>query len=80
TYVLRGDGVDTAAKALAGMAGIDQIAPFGTTVHVVGQDRQALIASVGEVVRETGILAREGQTSLEDVFIQFMGQSTDNMA
>ena len=80
TYVLEGPGIDDAARALDGMAGVDQIAPFGTSLHVVGQDRQALKASVGEIVRQTGISAREGETSLEDVFIQFMGNSRDNMA
>jgi len=49
-------------------------------VHVVGHDHAALKRSVETVARETGVSSRKGTTSLEDVFIQFMGKSTDNMA
>jgi ABC-2 type transport system ATP-binding protein len=30
--------------------------------------------------KESGITIEPGETSLEDVFIQFMGKSKDNMA
>jgi len=79
TYILEGKRISEAARVLTGMAGVDQVAPFGMSLHVVGQDRAALDVSVARVARETGVVAREGQTSLEDVFIQFMGQSADNM-
>ncbi len=80
TYVLAGKNIIEAASRLAGMAGVDQVAPFGMSLHVVGQNRAALQASVEQVVRETGVASHEGETNLEDVFIQFMGKSTDNMA
>jgi ABC-2 type transport system ATP-binding protein len=80
TYVLSGAKVNEAAGRLAGMAGVDQIAPFGVSVHVVGQDGGALKKSIGQIARETGVTAELGETSLEDVFIQFMGKSRDNMA
>lgn len=78
TFVLEGANVNQAAKRLEGRAGVDQIAPFGLTLHVVGQDAAALKTSVLEVAKETGTKAVLGETSLEDVFIQFMGKSTDN--
>ena len=53
---------------------------FGLSLHVVGRDKVALAAAVAKVAGETGVGYREGATSLEDVFIQFMAQSTDNMA
>ena len=80
TYVLEGGKVTQAAKMLHGMDGVDQVAPFGLSLHVVGQDGKALEASVSKVAKETGVDFRQGDTSLEDVFIQFMGSSTDNMA
>jgi ABC-2 type transport system ATP-binding protein len=80
TFVLDGGDTTKAAKMLQGMEGIDQVAPFGLTLHVVGQDKAALVAAVSKVAKETGVNYREGNTSLEDVFIQFMGKSTDNMA
>lgn len=80
TYVMQGGNITEAAHLLHGMYGVDQVAPFGLTLHVVGQDRTALKAAVEKAAAATGVDYREGSTSLEDVFIQFMGKSTDNMA
>lgn len=80
TMVLEGGDITKAARLLVGMAGVDQIAPFGLSLHVVGRDKAQLLASVKDVAEQTGVNSRQDATSLEDVFIQFMGQSTDNMA
>ncbi|HSM41461.1 MAG TPA: ABC transporter ATP-binding protein [Afifellaceae bacterium] len=80
TWVIEGPNSVEAAKALTGMPGVDQVAPFGASVHIVGQDEDALARSVEAVARQTGAIAHRGRTSLEDVFIQFMSNSTDNMA
>ena len=80
TMVLTGAGVGEAAKRLRGAAGVDQVAPFGATLHVVGRDGAALKATVDRVAAETGCGAAPSETSLEDVFIQLMGASQDNMA
>ncbi len=80
TFVLEGDNVARAAEALAGEPGVDQVAPFGMSLHVVGEDGEQLAASIDRVATETGVAARRGETSLEDVFIHFMGQAQDNMA
>ena len=80
TWIMEGSGVNEAAEMLAGMPGIDQVAPFGLTLHVVGEDPAALRQSVETVTRETATSATLGETSLEDVFIQFMVESEDNMA
>jgi ABC-2 type transport system ATP-binding protein len=81
TYLVTGPGDATlaAAKALKGAAGVDQIAPFGTTLHVVGRDAGALAATLTRITAETGCTFAPTETSLEDVFIQLMGQSRDNM-
>ena len=79
TYILEGIDAPRAAKMLPGMPGVDQVAPFGMTLHVVGRDAKALKASVKEVSSGLDVSVREGKTSLEDVFIQFMNHSTDNM-
>ena len=80
TYLIEGENVNEAARRFNGMAGVDQVAPFGLSLHVVGQDHQLLKASVDQVASELGVVAKLGETSLEDVFIQFMGNSSDNMA
>jgi ABC-2 type transport system ATP-binding protein len=68
------------AEALKGKDGVDQIAPFGTTLHVVGSDPAKLEAALQDIRRMNGIGVERGQTSLEDVFIQFMSGSRDNMS
>jgi len=80
TYVLHGERLTEAAKQLNGMDGVDQVAPFGLTLHVVGQDQAALKASVAKTVQLTGVSASRGETNLEDVFIQLMGNRTEKAA
>jgi len=79
TWVLEGPAAGRAAQMLQDTAGVDQIAPFGALVHVVGVDRERLKQAVEAAVRATGVAAQEGETSLEDVFIHFMRGSKDNM-
>jgi len=71
-----GDGAALAA-ALKGRPGVEQVAPFGNDLHVVGADGEALRRSVDAVLAESGggALARPGETSLEDVFIRLMQQA-----
>ena len=80
TIVVRGGDTTAIARRLKGMPGVDQIAPFGTDLHVVGLDPTALRASVDAAITGTGAVAAEDQTILEDVFIRLMGTATDNFA
>ncbi|MCB2111287.1 MAG: ABC transporter ATP-binding protein [Defluviimonas sp.] len=80
TMVLRGGNTAEAARRLKGMPGVDQVAPFGATLHVVGLDGVALRASAERAAQETGATISPAETSLEDVFIQLMGAAQDNMA
>jgi hypothetical protein len=61
TFVVEGGRITQAAKMLQGMAGVDQVAPFGLTLHVVGQDRQALLAAITSVAGQTGVSYGEGR-------------------
>lgn len=81
TFIVQGPHLDQVAAALDGRPGIDQVAPFGATLHVVGSDREKLEAALADVEKEhKGVMVTPGETSLEDVFIQFMSGSKDNMA
>ncbi|MEP9386937.1 ABC transporter ATP-binding protein [Mesorhizobium sp. KR9-304] len=80
TFVVEGPRLDQVAAALAGKPGVDQVAPFGTTLHVVGSDRKLLEMALADIRKRDGTTVRPGVTSLEDVFIQFMAASKDNMA
>jgi ABC-2 type transport system ATP-binding protein len=71
TYVVEGPGMAEIMQRLVGAPGVDQVAPFGTTLHVVGRDPELLRKTVGEIVHN-GVTVRPGTTSLEDVFIQLM--------
>jgi ABC-2 type transport system ATP-binding protein len=80
TFVVTGPGLDALAQRLRGTPGVDQVAAFGASLHVVGRDRPALEAAVAEVARAPGMVVAPSETSLEDVFIEFMSGSKDNMA
>jgi ABC-2 type transport system ATP-binding protein len=79
TFVLRGPGLGAIQQALEGKPGIDQVAPFGATLHVVGADRAAMEKTLASLGKERGVTVAPGETNLEDVFIQFMGKAKDNM-
>jgi ABC-2 type transport system ATP-binding protein len=80
TFVVEGPRLDQVADALEGRPGVEQVAPFGTTLHVVGSDKKLLEAALEDIRNRKGTTVRPGETSLEDVFIQFMAGSKDNMA
>jgi ABC-2 type transport system ATP-binding protein len=79
TFVLEGEGLAGIEEALRGAEGVDQVAAFGIALHVVGRDKAALERALEPYRSQAGIRIEEGQTSLEDVFIQFMAGSKDNM-
>jgi ABC-2 type transport system ATP-binding protein len=79
TYVMRGPDLPSLAREVAAMDGVDQVAPFGATLHIVGTDAARLEASLAELAARPGVTVEADQTSLEDVFIKFMTGSRDNM-
>jgi ABC-2 type transport system ATP-binding protein len=80
TFVISGSGLNGVSAELEGQPGVEQIAPFGTTLHVVGSDKAALTKSLAKLKGRKDITVEPGETSLEDVFIQFMAGSKDNMS
>jgi ABC-2 type transport system ATP-binding protein len=76
TMVLEGSDLDTAARELAGLPGIEQVAPFGNSLHVVGSDAKLLDGTVASYVRGRNLSSARGETSLEDVFIKLMGDNS----
>jgi len=79
TVLLTGARVAEAAALLKDAPGVEQVAPFGNTLHVVGRDPEALHKTAGRVAEETGTRMERSETSLEDVFIRLMGETRDNM-
>jgi ABC-2 type transport system ATP-binding protein len=79
TFVVTGPHLGEVARVLEGQPGVDQVAPFGATLHVVGSSRAMLEAALESIRNREGIEVQAGETSLEDVFIQFMAGAKDNM-
>ncbi|WP_265520061.1 ABC transporter ATP-binding protein [Nitratireductor luteus] len=79
TFIVSGPRLETLAREIAKLPGVEQVAPFGATLHVVGSNAAALSASLRQLEEREGVRVAAGETSLEDVFIQFMADATDNM-
>ena len=79
TFNVSGEGIAELAPKLEQTPGVDMVAPFGTSLHVSGRDRDALEAAIAPYRDDTG--ARMGSRSrprLEDVFIDLMARTKDN--
>ncbi|MGE0666672.1 MAG: ATP-binding cassette domain-containing protein [Sphingomonadales bacterium] len=74
TFVIRGVANGGLAEELRRQPGVEQVAQFGTTLHVVGSDADALHAAIDRYADRPGIQIAPGDTSLEDVFIRLMSQ------
>ncbi len=72
TFVVHGALGQAQIRDLSERDGVEQVAPFGTTLHVVGSDRARLEAALSPLKTLPGISVEPGETSLEDVFIKFM--------
>jgi ABC-2 type transport system ATP-binding protein len=72
TWLVEGAGLAALADDLRDIQGIDQVASFGNTLHVVGRDEQALASAIAPFRSRSDLSWHKGETSLEDVFIQLM--------
>ncbi len=79
TYVVRGPDLGRVHQRLEGAPGVEQVASFGASLHVVGTDRARLDAALAGLSDMPGVKVEPGETSLEDVFIKFMAGARDNM-
>lgn len=80
TFLVEGRGLEAIARELQATPGVEQVAPFGASLHVVGSDARALQRALEPLSKRKDVEVKPGETSLEDVFIKLMAESSDNMA
>ena len=63
TFVVTGPGLDALARRLRETPGVDQVAAFGASLHVVGRDRAALEAVARRGARAPGMSVAPAETT-----------------
>jgi ABC-2 type transport system ATP-binding protein len=77
TWAVVGDGLTQLAERLRSLPGVEQVVPFGSTLHVSGHDGPALEAALASACGPA-THRRQIDSSLEDVFIGMMDRAADN--
>ncbi|HEY4302237.1 MAG TPA: ABC transporter ATP-binding protein [Candidatus Didemnitutus sp.] len=78
TWEGTGPGLLRVAEALGAHPGVEQVVPFGNTLHVSGRDAAQIEAAISPIRAEGRTSWRRVQCNLEDVFISLMGKAQDN--
>jgi ABC-2 type transport system ATP-binding protein len=71
-FVIEGENLSPIAEDLEALDGVDQVASFGATLHVVGRDPARLKRAVDAAVLDRKVRVLPGATTLEDVLIELM--------
>jgi ABC-2 type transport system ATP-binding protein len=71
-YVIEGENLSAIAVDLEALDGVEQVASFGATLHVVGRDPVRLKRAVDAAVLGRRVRVSPGATTLEDVLIELM--------
>ena len=77
-FVASGPGADRLAVKLRDAPGVTAAAAFGTSLHVCGPDREALLKAIEPYRADPAIKWEEAEPTLEDIFIHLMGKARDN--
>ena len=76
TWIVAGAGLIALEERLRLLPGVEQVVPFGNTLHISGPDGALLARSLAPLMAESsGLHWQEGQSSLEEVFIHLMGKA-----
>jgi ABC-2 type transport system ATP-binding protein len=72
TWAVEGEGLPALAAKLRAMPAVEQVASFGTVLHVTGSNRERLKTVLGPLMNEPGLHWHQVEPGLEDVFIHLM--------
>jgi ABC-2 type transport system ATP-binding protein len=75
TWAVTGADLPALAERLRALPAVEQVAAFGTALHVTGSDRAQLDAALAPIKAEPGRAWREVPSGLEDVFIHLMREA-----
>ncbi|MBL4617112.1 MAG: ABC transporter ATP-binding protein [Robiginitomaculum sp.] len=78
TWRITGSGLKQAQKHLENARGVEQVARFGTALHVSGRDQEALAQSVKQFCQGTDLSYEQRTSGLEEAFIHLMSGAEDN--
>ena len=78
TWRVSGPDLRALSARLRGRSGIEQVVPFGNTLHVSGRDAARLEAAIGPARGRGTQQWRQIRCGLEDVFISLMDEAKDN--
>ena len=78
TWSVSGGDLTAIAAKLHDAPGVEQVAAFGSALHVTGRDGAALESALRAATAGTPSRIEPAETGLEDVFIHLMGQAADN--
>ncbi|MBB5018296.1 ABC-2 type transport system ATP-binding protein [Chitinivorax tropicus] len=77
TWVVNGVHDPAVSSALLALPGVEQVATFGLTLHVSGQDARLLSAQLAQFCQAHGLNLQAAPPSLEDAFIHLMRDARD---
>ncbi len=80
TWKVEGTGLGVLSKALKSTPGIEQVARFGTSLHVSGPDKKALKAAIAPWRNTADLHWTQTTSGLEEAFIHLMKEVKDNFA
>lgn len=75
TWRATGDNLSELADALQGKPGVSQVAPFGRTLHISGENAAALARTLAPFQKNKNFAWEKGTPNLEDVFVQMTGKT-----
>lgn len=78
TWSVSGERLGHLSSELKALPGVEMVAAFGQTLHVSGSDTTALERAIESYRANPALSWERASPSLEDVFIQLMGQARDN--